>query len=294
MPRVRRLDALKVAVLRAIDRSTLTETLFNRWSLIRTFRKTFGYSPSLDAPRTFNEKLLKKLLTDHRALLTIAADKIASRDYVAARVGREVLPTVYATFARGADIPWDDLPSRFVLKANHGSGMLKIVQDKTTVDRAAVTRAADSWLRTNYYTRTREWAYKNIPPVLFAEEFLGTDTVPEDFKFFVFGGRAKYLQVDIDRFTGPTSHKRNLYDRHGSLLDATYIYPMDRSFVLPAGVDRMWDIAEAMGRDFDFIRVDLYLVDGAVKFGELTNYPDAGKGLFTPRELDRILGDCWT
>jgi hypothetical protein len=126
---------------------------------------------------------------------------------------------------------------------------------------------------------------------LFAEEFLGrAAAVPVDFKFFVFGGKARYLQVDTDRFA---DHKRNLYDREHRLLDVEFIYPRDLRYVLPDGVAGMWAVAERLSGGLDFVRVDLYLIDGVAKFGELTNYPDAGKGVFRPASFDRVLGDCW-
>ncbi|WP_424945180.1 ATP-grasp fold amidoligase family protein [Blastococcus xanthinilyticus] len=47
------------------------------------------------------------------------------------------------------------------------------------------------------------------------------------------------------------------------------------------------------GRASDFIRVDLYDVDGEVWFGELTPCPGGGPDPFDP-ELDRVLGRYWT
>jgi hypothetical protein len=54
----------------------------------------------------------------------------------------------------------------------------------------------------------------------------------------------------------------------------------------------MLDIAETLGAAFDFIRVDLYDVDGEVWFSELTPYPGAGLAGFDPA-LDRRLGALW-
>ena len=54
----------------------------------------------------------------------------------------------------------------------------------------------------------------------------------------------------------------------------------------------MTEVSEALGREFDFIRVDLYDVEGSVWFGELTPYPGGGLDPFDPR-LDRELGALW-
>ena len=61
----------------------------------------------------------------------------------------------------------------------------------------------------------------------------------------------------------------------------------------PAGYDRMLEIAAALGKEFDFVRVDLYDVDGHVYFGELTHYPGGGLVRIRPRAFDRALGDLW-
>ena len=53
----------------------------------------------------------------------------------------------------------------------------------------------------------------------------------------------------------------------------------------------MMKFAEALGRDFEFARIDLYLVRGKIFFGEVTHYPNAGLVPFKPREFDRVLGD---
>ena len=50
--------------------------------------------------------------------------------------------------------------------------------------------------------------------------------------------------------------------------------------------------ANPLGAAFDFIRVDLYDVDGEVWFSELTPYPGAGLAGFDPA-LDRRLGALW-
>ena len=49
--------------------------------------------------------------------------------------------------------------------------------------------------------------------------------------------------------------------------------------------------AARLGAPFDFVRIDLYAVGGAVWFGETTPYPGAGLEAFEPADVDRQLGD---
>jgi len=53
-------------------------------------------------------------------------------------------------------------------------------------------------------------------------------------------------------------------------------------------------VAEKLGADFDFIRVDLYQPNGeCVVFGELTVAHGSGEERFTPQEYDFKLGELW-
>jgi hypothetical protein len=61
----------------------------------------------------------------------------------------------------------------------------------------------------------------------------------------------------------------------------------------PAGYAEMLEIAQKLSTDFDFVRVDLYDVDGRVHFGELTHNPGGGLVRLQPREFDRALGELW-
>jgi hypothetical protein len=55
----------------------------------------------------------------------------------------------------------------------------------------------------------------------------------------------------------------------------------------------MVELAGCIGRPFDFMRVDLYNVDGALYLGELTPYPGGGLEPFEPRNLDVDMGAAW-
>ena len=55
----------------------------------------------------------------------------------------------------------------------------------------------------------------------------------------------------------------------------------------------MIEIAERLGEGVDFVRVDLYDVDGRVVFGELTNYPAGGTDRSGTRPLRRVARLLW-
>jgi hypothetical protein len=119
--------------------------------------------------------------------------------------------------------------------------------------------------------------------------------VPDDFKFYCFGGRVALAQVDTGRFA---EHTRIFYDR-----DWRYQAVMTQGLALtPGGAERpmpaQWTVlvetAEALAQGWDFLRVDLYNHPRGVIFGELTIYPDSGTEPFSPAAWDAQLGQLWT
>ena len=54
----------------------------------------------------------------------------------------------------------------------------------------------------------------------------------------------------------------------------------------------LW-IAERIGQEFTFVRVDLYEVDGHPDVGELTFTPTAGYHRLDPPATDLMLGQLW-
>ena len=52
-------------------------------------------------------------------------------------------------------------------------------------------------------------------------------------------------------------------------------------------------ISEELSTEYDMLRVDLYISDDEIYFGELTNTPDNGYGKFQPQSFDFELGEKW-
>ncbi len=259
-------------------------------------RSVFGYEPNLHHPRTFNERVAHKILYDRDPLIPLTTDKVAVRDYVAAKAGTEILLPQFGVWDRAEDIPWDALPNSFALKGSHGWQMNLLVHDKSALDRAAATRQATRWLSESHFDRCGEWGYRGIRPRLLAEQLLVGDRpsrIPEDFKIFVFGGQPRLLEVHFDRGT----------DDYGFLIyDARELCPLPSMggtwrgaapYVLPPEAPELADVAARLGADFEFVRVDLYLSQGKVWFGELTHYPANACARYAGFEQDLFVGDIW-
>lgn len=277
------LGRLYVAVLRVLP---------DRLSLGVQHRLRVGRWPNLKEPRTFNEKVQRRKLSDRDPRFPRLADKIEAKTFARERMGEAgVTPTIW----HGSKLP--PIAERtwkppFVLKGAHGSGQNIIVKTQADLDWPSIDAKVAVWLAAPYASYAREWLYGQIPPRLLIEPIIGDGiTSPVDYKFFVFGGRVEFIQVDSDRFT---EHRRNFFDREWQEQAFGMLYaPAQPAPERPSCLLDMVKAAEDLGRDFDFVRVDLYDIDGKPRFGEMTFYPDSGLGRFSPPEADRVLGGLW-
>ena len=245
--------------------------------------------PDLEEPTTFNELVQARKLQDRNPLLPLLADKVRVKDYVARRLGDDwVIPTLW----HGTELPESpDWPLPFVLKSSHASCQCAFVRTEGE-DWPRIRRRAHRWLRSSYGGILDEWLYGKIEPQLLVEPFVGNGrSLPTDYKFFVFGGRAEFIQIDTDR---EHAHKRAIFDRDWRRLPVELQYPQERREIpRPASLASMIEAAETLSRCFDFVRVDLYEVGGRPLFGELTFYPGSGLDRFRPAAFDRLFGSCW-
>lgn len=52
----------------------------------------------------------------------------------------------------------------------------------------------------------------------------------------------------------------------------------------------MKEICRKLAKNIPFVRIDLYVIDNDIYFGEITFYPASGIGKFTPMDWDAKLG----
>lgn len=242
------------------------------------YRAVFGKKLDLDAPRTFNEKLLwlklRRYISDPLAIQ--CADKCRVRDYIEEKGCGDILNDVIGIYDRAEDIPWDELPDRFVLKWNFGAGMNIVCTDKSALNRDAVIRQMSKWGRSKYWLAHAEMQYKHAPKKILCEKFLEDATgggLP-DYKVYCFHGKPLAILVMHDR--GKVL-KTEFFDTSWQQLENTdmYLAPA-HSTQKPACLDQMLRVSERLSEPFPFVRCDYYVVDGKLFFGELTFTPAGG------------------
>lgn len=294
LPRLRHL----LSRLRGIRRPDLLVArrigtlLSDRHYLAIGYRWYFGAWPDYDQPQTINEHIHAYMLRCRSPLLHVAADKALTREHVARTVGAQYLVPILGLWRSAAEVPLETLPRPCVLKPTVGSGQVMFLKPGQTLDHCQTRLTLQRWLDTDYARVNREWCYagqhgKIIAETLLADEHGG---VPADFKLYVIGGAVRFIQVDRGRFC---RHTRNLYDLDWQLLPVRLTLPNHAPDPRPEPLDEMIRLTLALAKDFEFLRVDCYVVDGRVYVGELTNYPGAGFEKFLPHSFALKLGACW-
>lgn len=259
------------------------------------YRLKMGRSLDLDNPKTFNEKLQWLKLHDRKPEYTTMVDKYAVKKYVADIIGEEYIIPTLGKWDRFDDIDFDALPNQFVLKCNHDSGSWVIVKDKNKFDKNAAKRKLESRLKRNLYWIYREWPYKNVKPCIIAEQYLEN---PEyhyydrlrDYKFFCFGGEPKIVLIAND--VNDDDARTDFFDMDYNVIKMKTLDPnSDNPFPKPICFEEMKEIARKLSKGISHVRVDMYVVDGKIYFGELTFFHLAGFANIQPPEWDMRMGE---
>lgn len=302
-------------------------TILNRWGwwlpdkLWLSLRYRLTYNKKLDwkSPKTFTEKLQWLKVYDRKSEYVIMADKVKAKEWVAKRIGNQYIIPTLGVWERAEEIDFDQLPNRFVLKCNHNSGMgMYICKDKSMMDKVSVIRNLKRGMKENYYFHAREWPYKNIPRRILAEQFMEdfgnsisindfqvyqTDIVHNskpltpndyltDYKFFCFDGEPFMMYVSQDYAKNTSTDFFDMDYNHLpiTMKDLNSENPPSK----PAEFEEMKALARKLSKGTSHLRVDFYVVNHRIYFGELTFFHNAGFGPVNPPEWNSKLGTMIT
>ncbi len=265
------------------------------------YRIRTGKKLNLNPPVTLNEKLQYLKIHGYKPEYSKMADKAEAKKYVASRIGEQYIIPQLGLWDRAEDIDFDSLPDQFVLKCTHDSGSVIICRDKSSFDRKEAVRKLSAAVKRNFYNSKREWGYKGLKGRILAEKYMedelvegkiaGTDL--SDYKFFCFNG------VPRIAFTVKGGHQseekiiRRMYDTDWNLIPVGIRgkKPVTQAEERPAQLEEMLSLAAKLSEGIPFLRVDFYIINGKVYFGELTFFHMSGCETFDPPEYDRIFGE---
>ena len=254
-----------------------------------------GLNLNYSNPKTLNEKVQLLKLKDRKEMYIKWVDKYSVRQYIEDKIGKDYLiPLVGGPWNKFEDIDFNKLPDQFVLKCTHDSGGIVICQDKSKLNLQAAKKRIEKCLNRNFYCSSREWPYKDVKPRIIAEEYLSMFEVGKElieYKFFCFNGEPRLVLICKGNPHG-SGRTNDFYDMNFKHLPVTVTYPNAKErCTKPKEFNEMQDIARRLSSGIPHLRVDLYVANGKIYFGETTFFHDAGFCKFNPPEWDKYLGD---
>lgn len=251
---------------------------------------------NLENPVTFTEKL-NKIKCDSKKMkeYSIYAAKDTSRDYVKEKIGKKYLIEQYFSKEKINVDDLEKLPNSFVLKCNNGSGTNYIVLNKKEENLQEICDYMNSLVKIEYGYIHGEFLYNYIKPRIVAEKLIidKNNEIPDDLKCFCFqdndGNKRKILYIerviDDERY-------RIMFDENWRILDYGGSFEkLDIKIKKPKNYKEILHVIDKLSEDFNFVRVDLYVIGNNIYFGELTFIPTAGYLKFDDNKTDKIWGE---
>lgn len=267
------------------------------------FFKRMGYELNYENPQSYNEKVIWKQYNNTNPLLHFVDDKYLVRSYLRNFLGKEeankILVPLFAVFT-DPNIDIANLPEEYVIKSTRGSGTNRIVIKDNPVTQQELTALCVYWLRRDpaWYTRWEYMSDKEITRRIIIEKLLRDKhgNIPDDYRFYIIHGKCQLVmyntpfQSDGVRATGfytAAWEKLNVHRRGKKWQEASCVEKPNRW-------EEAVQLAEKLAEPFDMVRIDLYIFDDKIYFGEFTHNPGAGLTKFEPIEYDFELGKKWT
>lgn len=257
------------------------------------YRVLMNRNMNLKDPQTFNEKInwLKLYNYPQNNMVIKCTDKYTVREYIESKGLSSILNDLYGVYDNANEIDWNILPSRFVLKCNHGCGYNIICEDKNKLNINKLNKKLNNWMNEDFGLVSCEPHYSKIDRKIICEKYLGKDIL--DYKFFCFKGEPKFLYISRAIEGSHNGMKADFLNIDGSR--TPFRRTDHESFeVFPdmiKNVEEAKKICRILSSDFEFVRVDLFEVDNKIYFSELTFSPCSGMMPIEPKEYDYKLGE---
>lgn len=250
-----------------------------------------GFVPDFKNPNKWAEFICHRKFYGDYTELNAVADKLAVRDYVEKRVGSEYLKKLIDVVENESEMDKErylNYPAKFVAKPNHASERVFINREH---DYLKFRKGIKGFLK-EFGNRNNEFHYKQIKRKILIEEYLDTSVKPlKEYKVWVFNGNAEIIvpSLSVHKSKLNNDYRFRLYDRNWEEPGIQVRENPAPREEKPEQLSEIVRISELLASGWDFIRVDLFLIDDAIKFGELTPTPSAGRSFFLSLEDHRFI-----
>ena len=237
-----------------------------RLRTIKLWRRVYNESNLV----TLEDKINWIAIHDVSELKGKCADKILVHEYSKKILNKDICNKILKVYDDPNEINISELPEKFVLKTNHGSGFNIIVTNKAEFDLESAKRKLNHWLSIDYGRMNSEFHYSLIKRKVFAEEYIGKEVI--NYKFFCYHSIPRFILI-YQKING--TFYRTYYDIKWNLLDWICVGPPlpNANYIKPKTFETMKNYASELSKPFKFVRVDLYEYDNEVRLGEMTFLP---------------------
>ena len=266
----------------------------------KIWRNKYGHEIDWNHPQDINEKIQWLICYGDTSKWPLLADKYKVRDYIKEKGYENLLPILYGVWNDANDIDFSKLPEKFILKCNHDSGTYFIV-NKKGYNKDEIVSELNKALKRKFGYDHCEPHYNKIKPLIVAEELLedhnkSLSTSLIDYKVWCFDGKPYSIWVCRNRDHNGTDT---------SLFDLEWHYHPENSVFTsyfrdgggeipkPVILDEMLTAAANLSKGFPEVRMDFYIVNGKLYFGEMTFTSSTGKmDFYTKDYLNKLGAQC--
>ena len=233
-------------------------------------------------PITLQEKLRWLNIYDipwsqqyNKPLKSICADKLLMKEYCKNVLDCDIsIPTI-KVYNNVNEIKWNELPNKFVIKANHDSGSTIICNNKNDINvRQKIINKLEKSINTDFtFVNGFESHYYWINRKIIVEELLTDNNQKNslyDYKFWCFNGEPKLYTINDGN-----GHGDIMYYRMDDTEYNLYGIKRNQTYKKPKNFELMVEYSKKLASAFKFVRVDFYEVNDKVYIGELTFTPGA-------------------
>ena len=219
--------------------------------------------------KTLYDKINWLIIYDSNMLKSKCADKILLHKYSKKKLGKDICNKIIKIYNSEDQINFNELPEKFVLKANHGSGFNLIVRNKSKLNISKVKNILRKWIKIDYGLKKFEFHYSAIKKKLFCEKLIEKYKI---IKFLCYQGKPKYVHVTIKK---KRKKYKNFYDMNWKFLNLSCVYKSlpNYKYPKPKFFDLMKKYAKILSSDFKFVSVDFYEMKDKIILSELTFTP---------------------
>ena len=247
----------------------------------------------LENPQSFNEKIQWLKLYDSTPEKTRLADKYLVRDWVKEKIGEEYLIPLLGVYNNFDEIDFGKLPNQFVLKCNHGCNYNIIVKDKSSFNKEDARKKINTWLNENYAFFALEMHYKDIPRKIIAEEYITPESSNIEIQSWCFNNELKFISYETCK-EADTPYRQIFtpdWEPEEFLISPHHFSKFTELPSKPKYLEELKQIVSKLCQGFKHVRIDFIVVNGQLKFREMTFTSGGGLSRFKPQETKYKLGE---